>query len=454
MGNVSRVSPYARCNDANMPPTTRRTGIGWRTQPKRTPLPRLFSLVIAALAVSGLTGIGPAMAAGVLPVKEGPASQVKLPKGASANWWQRVQRGLAEAEYNPSRNKQGLQAPNRAHNLRTYFGPDGIKLRDRTADRALVGLSLNAMGRGAALSPIKAGEVAQSGKRVEIRRPGIVEWYKNSSKGLEQGFTLENRAQGKGKLVLELAVEHARARLIGNSIELATNTGRRLRYGKLKVEDANGKILVSHLEAPTPNRLRLVVDDANAAYPVVIDPLVTGEPDAFLESNQLFSSGIHPPGFGRSVAGAGDVNGDGFADIIVGAWGWDGGGSEEGAAFVFLGSLDGIVGTDPDTAFASIESNNAAARLGWSVAGAGDVNGDGFDDIVVGAPRSARAVDFPGFGLGTVRGEAFVYLGGATEMQGTADPSLANARILANEFVGLKIVFILFPIIPLKMHIL
>jgi hypothetical protein len=85
--------------------------------------------------------------------------------------------------------------------------------------------------------------------------------------------------------------------------------------------------------------------------------------------------------FGGSVAGAGDVNGDGFADVIVGSYLYDNGQTDEGRAFVFLGSAAGLAAT----AAWSAESNQAAAEFGGSVAGAGDVNGDGFADVIVGS---------------------------------------------------------------------
>lgn len=86
--------------------------------------------------------------------------------------------------------------------------------------------------------------------------------------------------------------------------------------------------------------------------------------------------------FGFSVANAGDVNGDGFDDMLLGAPGYDNGQSNEGAAFLFLGHGAGP-SILPDW---WAESNQASAEFGRSVAGAGDVNGDGYDDVLVGAP--------------------------------------------------------------------
>ena len=164
------------------------------------------------------------------------------PRAADSGWREAARDKLATGDYRASQTPHGLQAPNRAHRLLAYFGPKGIRLHDRAATGGpeLASLSLVAAGRGAALEPVEAGTMAQAGQRVEIRRPGIVEWYENTPKGLEQGFTVAARTQGEGSLVLELSVESARARLIGNSIELASDTGRRLNYGKLIAKDAKG----------------------------------------------------------------------------------------------------------------------------------------------------------------------------------------------------------------------
>jgi hypothetical protein len=110
---------------------------------------------------------------------------------------------------------------------------------------------------------------------------------------------------------------------------------------------------------------------------------------------------------GGSVAGAGDVDGDGYADVIVGAASYDNGPADEGAAFVFLGSASGVANGTPATASAQLESDQGGALFGGSVAGAGDVNGDGFADLIVGAASyDAGQVDegaafvFPSNGAG------------------------------------------------------
>ncbi|MFO8087726.1 MAG: integrin alpha, partial [Bacteroidales bacterium] len=88
--------------------------------------------------------------------------------------------------------------------------------------------------------------------------------------------------------------------------------------------------------------------------------------------------------FGNSVGTAGDVNGDGYDDVIIGMPNYEGGSvapQDEGAVFVWYGSSSGIAVTHDWMA----ESETLWAHFGMSSGTAGDVNGDGYDDIIVGA---------------------------------------------------------------------
>jgi cysteine-rich repeat protein len=342
--------------------------------------------------------------------------------GHAADWLPAARRSIAAREYEASPAAGGLQAPNRAHSLRTWFEPTGIRVHDRSAAGAprLAELRMAGFGRsGAPLAALAPGAVSSAGTRVEIRRPGLVEWYVNGPAGLEQGFTLEARPPGEGALQLELHVAHAKAKQRGDSVVLASHAGRRLDYGHLAVRDAMGSALPARLETPAESRVRITVEDAGAAYPIVIDPLLTAASDTVLRSSQGGAT------FGHVVAGAGDVNGDGFADVVVGDPFYDSGELDEGAAFVFLGGAGGIADGDPASAATRLQSDQQDSRFGWSVAGAGDVNGDGFADVVVGAPQFvADVVDD--------EGAAFVFLGSAA---GVADgtPATAAAQLESDQ---------------------
>jgi Ca2+-binding RTX toxin-like protein len=97
---------------------------------------------------------------------------------------------------------------------------------------------------------------------------------------------------------------------------------------------------------------------------------------------------------GASVASAGDVNGDGIDDLIVGSWGADLNAERAGASYVVFGRDTGVVGGFPaNLNLANVDGSNgfrisgvnAHDYSGFSVAAAGDVNGDGIGDLIIGA---------------------------------------------------------------------
>jgi len=119
--------------------------------------------------------------------------------------------------------------------------------------------------------------------------------------------------------------------------------------------------------------------------------------------------------FGASVAPAGDVNGDGWSDVLVGAPLFDNGQVDEGRAYLYLGGPTGLSASAAWT----FESNQANAHAGAVVASAGDVNYDGYFDVLVAAPEYDR----PGH---ADAGAVFVFYGSAQGLHAAPDDTLAN----------------------------
>lgn len=210
--------------------------------------------------------------------------------------------------------------------------------------------------------------------------------------------------QSDGDFRIATPAIHGRAVVLARDDVRGSNAGEEAGLALARAGDVNGDGFPDYLvgarggTAPgaVPDRVRLMFGGPVPRAPVSLD----------------VPAGAAP--LGVSLAAAGDINRDGFADVIVGSPGDAAGGAETGRAFVFFGGP--LRGGAPDLTLAG---PSAGAQFGAAVAGAGDVNGDGYDDLIVGAPFD----DANGAGAGRV----YLYQGGPAPDAG-ADLQLTGVR--------------------------
>lgn len=184
--------------------------------------------------------------------------------------------------------------------------------------------------------------------------------------------------------------------------------------------DVNGDdVLDLVVGAPTYDGVAGYAGRAYLFYGPITGNLSAANADATVRA-QTFGDNL-----GISVAGAGDVDGDGFDDLIIGARSNDAAGIQAGRAYLFLGPLSGdMTDAQADATF----SGSAFEELGISVASAGDLNDDGFSDLVFGAHMFDAGV-----------GRAYVFFGPVSGQHASASADVIITGEFSSDSFGLSV---------------
>ena len=271
----------------------------------------------------------------------------------------------------------------------SIFDENGVRLRVLGPDAATTQpdfeWSTLAWGREGDLHPVGQRALVRASDRVQYHGSGLIEWYRETPEGIEQGFDVPSRYPGAGRLVIAGAhpvdLEIA-ASADGSEIRIGNReSGESIRCNGLVALDALGRVLPSRFVIDN-SLLCIVVDDAQATYPIVIDPLYSTDPQTII------------PGYGVCFSTVGDVNGDGFSDFAISdPWNGDAG-SDHGRGNVFLGSPTGVA-TTPWWTTTGYGGGNPGEYwyFGLPTFG-GDFNGDGYGDVCFVAGLLSNGIDW------------------------------------------------------------
>ncbi len=350
-----------------------------------------------------------------------------------SNWYADAVSNIAEMEYEIKYDSatRSYASPNRKRNLRSFYTPGTFTLLPHNLNGEQWKLQLTTMGiytgSKKIYSPLKNAAVIQNKKTIQFsHNNGFITEYVNSSEGVRQNFIInKDPHQGDAGASAPLSVKlkankNWRLNKLNDQeihFEKRGKTGivNKIVYNNLKAWDANNTELTAFFEVKK-DELSIMVDASQAVYPVTIDPLsqynlgfYDSSPD---DANQANAN------LGVSVSGAGDVNGDGYSDVIIGANKFDNGANtDEGRAFLYYGSINGLASSP-----ASLlnPTNQAGAEFGISVSTAGDINRDGYSDVIIGAHKyNDGFID---------EGNAFVYYGSATGLGSSPNRILNDAN--------------------------
>ncbi|HRJ11239.1 MAG TPA: hypothetical protein PLP58_21840 [Prosthecobacter sp.] len=257
-----------------------------------------------------------------------------------------------------------------------------------------------------ASGPVRAGKDAA----VWVR-PGLVEEYRVSTDGVRQDFIVMQRPAGAGEeLAVDLEVTGARAETAAYGVKLTVSaTGRELAYSRLKVTDAAGKELTARLDVVDAGRLRVIVRDAGAAYPLRIDPTFS---DADWVALNPSISGANSTVLAFAVDGGGNLYAGGEFTAIgtvaasrIAKW--------DGSAWSALGT-----GMNSDVSALAVSGGDLYAGGAFTTAGGTSANriakwdGSAWSALGTGMDNSVRALAVSGGEL--YAGGNFTAAGGTT----------------------------------------
>ncbi len=164
----------------------------------------------------------------------------------------------------------------------------------------------------------QTGTVTVAGQMVCFARPGLAEEYSVSLDGVRQDFVVSARPAGSGELAVRLAVSGAKVDPVIQGAQLVLNgSGRKIAYSRLRATDAIGKELPARIEVSDKSEsgLAVIVDDAEAVYPLRIDPTFS---DANWTSMNPSIPGTDGPVYAAVVDGSGNLYIGGSFTVVGG----------------------------------------------------------------------------------------------------------------------------------------